>query len=256
MADHSPAPAQNKPSPDAEAGYAQQYENITSTSRIIALLRPLMENHSIITATLPDCGRFFNTALLAIDTDHHTITIDELNPKEGHALLIKAGRVRLQALIDGVETNFNADLKQVGSEKGIAYYQLALPQSIRYLQRRSDFRVTVSAARQINVEISLNEKSYSGELSDISAGGMCIRFPRKKTLDLEHATEEVQCQIKLPGKGEILCTFKVCHSQLHQPSDSLHIGGRFEHLDKSQRRTIERFVVELQRKTRQKMSRE
>ena len=255
MAGRSPEQPQMEESTDTEAGYAQQYEHITSATRISALLRPLMENHSIITASLPDSNRFFNTALLAIDADHHTITIDELNPKEGHALLVSAGRVRLQALIEGVELNFSTDLKQAGSENGIAYYQLIFPQSIRYLQRRSSFRVTVSAARQITVEISLGEKSYIGELSDISAGGMCIRFPRKKTLDLEHATEEVQCWIKLPGKGEIRCAFKVCHSSLHQASDSLHIGGRFENLDKLQRRTIERFVVELQRLSRQKISR-
>ena len=256
MADRSPEQAQMEESTDAEAGFAQQYENITSAPRISALLRPLMENHSIITASLSNSSDFFNTALLAIDADNHTITIDELKPKEGHALLVRSGQIRLQALIDGVEMNFSTNLKQVGSEEGIAYYQLIFPQSIRYLQKRSDFRVTVSAAKQINVEISLGEKSYVGELSDISAGGMCIRFPRRKTLDLEQVNEEVQCQIKLPGKGEIRCAFTVCHSKLHQASDSLHIGGRFEHLDKLQRRTIERFVVELQRRSRQKMARE
>jgi c-di-GMP-binding flagellar brake protein YcgR len=256
MADRSPAQSKKfKKSETSDNNYSQQYENITSSLRINTLLRPLLENHTIITANIPGNNRLFSTALLAIDSETQTITIDELNPKEGHQLLINAGKVELHTLLDGVEVSFQTSLESVGRENGIAFYQLAYPNNVRYLQRRSSFRVTVSAAKQISVQISYGNKSYVGELSDISAGGMCIRFPSQKTLELEKATEEVECQIKLPDKGVIRCFFKVCHSNLHKSNNRLYIGGRFENLDKIQRRTIEKFVVELQRKSRQTVTR-
>lgn len=119
----------------------------------------------------------------------------------------------------------------------MAFYLIDFPESIRYLQRRNAFRVPVSAAKIITVEIETAEKRmFHGELSDISAGGMCIRFAKKKELDLLNHQEETQCCIHLPDKRKIHCIFKVCHSNYFEASNSLHIGGSFEHLDKTQRR--------------------
>ena len=241
---------------DTDDGYSQQYETITSSARIAALLRPVKENHSVITAILPDSNIFFNTALLELVPDKGTLVIDELNPNTGHDLLIDIQRVTLNAMHAGVEINFTVNLKKSGIDNGIAFYELEFPESIRYLQRRNSFRVPVSGANIINIEIHTeNKKIFSGELSDISAEGMCIRFPKKKEISFEGDSKETLCVIKLPNKQQIRCSFKVCHSISNNSSNSLLIGGRFEHLDKIQRRAIERFVIELQRENRKKMSR-
>jgi len=251
MADR--APAKNS---TADNDYTQQYETVTSTARISMVLRPLMERHTIITATLPGSNRFFNTALLSIDIQDATITIDGLHPQEGHALFLKVGRLTLHTTYEGVDVSFTVNLKRADSENNMAFYVIDFPESIRYLQRRNAFRVPVSAAKEIIVEIrTVDEKLFTGELSDISAGGMCIRFPKKKELGLSHHTKETQCCIYLPDKRKIRCTFKVCHSNYLEVSNSLHIGGSFERLDKIQRRTIERFVIELQRLARKSLAR-
>lgn len=220
------------------------------------VLRPLMEKHAIITATLPDSNRFFNTALLSIDIQEDTITIDGLHPQEGHALFLKIGKLTLHTIYEGIDVSFTVNLKRADSENNMAFYVLEFPESIRYLQRRSAFRVPVSAAKEITVEIETNEKNkFSGELSDISAGGMCIRFSKTKELELSHQTEDTQCCINLPDKRKIRCIFKVCHSNYIEANNNLHIGGSFEGLDKIQHRTIERFVIELQRMARKTLAR-
>jgi len=232
----------------SEEDYNSQYENITSSVRISSLLRPLLNKHAFITATLPDSNQFFNTALLALEPDNGLLVIDELHPQEGHQLLTKAQQVTLRAQFEGVEINFSIKLKSVESTNGIAFYNLEFPKNIRYLQRRSAFRASISAAKDIVVKITTpDNKIYTGELHDISAGGMCVRIPRKKALALSEYKEETQCAIILPNKKQIRCTFRVCHSVLHEPSDCLLVGGRFENLDKIQQRVLERFVVELQR---------
>ncbi len=251
MTDRSPA--QNSTADDE---YTQQYETVTSTARISMVLRPLMEKHAIITVTLPGSNRFFNTALLSVDIQDATITIDGLHPQEGHALFLKIGRLTLHTTYEGVDVSFTVNLKRSDSENGMAFYVIDFPESIRYLQRRNAFRVPVSAAKEIMVEIrTAGKKLFTGELSDISAGGMCVRFAKKKELDLSNHTEETQCCIYLPDKRKIRCIFKVCHSNYFETSNNLHIGGSFERLDKAQRRTIERFVIELQRLARKSLAR-
>ncbi len=220
------------------------------------VLRPLMEKHAIITATLSGSNRFFTTALLSIDIKNATITIDGLHPQQGHVLFLKIGKITLHTTYEGVEVSFTVNLKKSDSENNMEFYVIDFPKSIRYLQRRNAFRVLVSAAKEIMVETSTADgKLYTGELSDISAGGMCIRFAKKKELDLSNHSEETQCCIHLPDKRKIICAFKVCHSNYVEASNSLHIGGSFENLDKTQRRLIERFVIELQRLARKSLAR-
>ncbi|HHI94378.1 MAG TPA: hypothetical protein ENK04_12830 [Gammaproteobacteria bacterium] len=251
MVDRSPAQRTT-----ADNDYTQQYETVTSTARISMVLRPLMEKHAIITATLPGSSHFFNTTLLSIDLQDATITIDGLHPPEGHALFLKIGRLTLHTTYEGVEVNFTVNLKRSDSENNMAFYVIDFPESIRYLQRRNAFRVPVSAAKEITVEIKTKDGTlFTGELSDISAGGMCVRFAKKKEIALSNHTAETQCCIYLPDKRKIRCVFKVCHSNYLETNNSLHIGGSFEHLDKTQRRTIERFVIELQRLARKSLAR-
>lgn len=248
------SPPVKKSSVDDE--YTQQHETVTSTARISMVLRPLMEKHAIITATLPGSSKFFNTALLSVDTQENTITIDGLHPQEGHTLFLKTGKATLHTMYEGIDVSFTANLKSSDSENGMAFYVIDFPNSIRYLQRRSAFRVPVSAAKEIKVDIETdNKKLFSGELSDISAGGMCVRFPKKRTLGLSQQSEETKCCIHLPGKRKIQCIFRVCHSNYIETSNNLHIGGSFQNLDKIQRRTIERFVIELQRLARKSLAR-
>jgi len=251
MVDRSPAK-----NPTADNDYTQQHETVTSTARISMVLRPLMEKHAIITATLPGSNCFFNTALLSIDPKNATITIDGLHPPKGHTLFLKTERLTLHTTHEGIEVSFTVNLKKSDSENDMAFYVLNFPESIRYLQRRHAFRVPVSAAKEITVEIKTNDgKLFAGGLNDISAGGMCIRFAKKKELELSNYTEETQCCIYLPDKRKIRCIFKVCHSTYVETHNSLHIGGSFENLDKIQRRTIERFVIELQRLARKSLAR-
>jgi c-di-GMP-binding flagellar brake protein YcgR len=232
----------------SEEDYDSQFENVTSARRISSLLRPLLKKHAIVTATLPNSDQFFNTVLLAVDPDNDLLVIDGLHPEEGHCLLTQAQHLTLRTQLAGVEINFSIKLKSVDSTNGIAFYNLEFPKNIRYLQKRSAFRASISAAKDIVVKITTpDNKIYTGELHDISAGGMCVRIPRKKALALSEYKEETQCAIILPDKRQIRCIFRICRSSLDEPSDCLLIGGHFEKLDKIQRRTIERFVVELQR---------
>lgn len=236
--------------------YKQQFEVITSTSRINAVLRPLLQKHSLVTATLGDSRQYYNTVLLEVDADGRYLLLDELHPIEGHRLAGPNKTLTLYTQLEGVNVNFAARIIEIGSAKGVAYYKVAFPESIRYRQRRSDYRVSVSAALSIPVELtSGKEESLGGELHDISAGGVCIRFPRKTSLPIDKNDEQLECSITLSDGKTIRSAFRICHIALQEQANTLLVGGCFLRLDKIQHRAVERYVVELQRKSRQKDTR-
>lgn len=242
--------AQQQPLDDS---YRPQYEIVTSALRIAAILRPLLRQHSIISVAIPNAKRIFSTTLLDIDTDKQQLIFDELHPKEGHELLSQSKQLKMRAQRDGIDLIMALEISAIGSENGVAFYTAPLPESIRYHQRRSAFRVQVGPLQDIPVQLTYPDgKAVHGVLFDISASGMCVRVPRKTALPDTRSGEELHCSISLPDKKKINCVFVIRHVAEHEPSRSLHIGGSFEHLDNIQKRAIERFSLELQRQSRRK----
>ena len=94
----------------AEDDYTQQYELVSSETRILSVLRPLLDKHTILTVNLPDSTRFFNTAFLKIDADKGEIVIDELHPGEGNRLLAQSGQLTIRTQLDGVDVILTTDV--------------------------------------------------------------------------------------------------------------------------------------------------
>lgn len=239
-----------------DESYKQQFEIISSTPRIAAVLRPLLQKHSLVTATVSTSRQYYNTVLLEVDAENRFLLIDELHPAEGHRLVSTGKSLTLYTQLDGVSVNFAVPIIDIDSSKGPAVYRVGFPEIIRYRQRRSDYRVPVSSALSILVEItSSNKESLSGELHDISAGGVCIRFPRKSSLPIDKNDEELECSITMLDGKKIQSALRICHVALQEPTNTLLVGACFHRLDKIQHRAIERFVIELQRKSRQNATR-
>lgn len=237
--------------------YQQQYEDVSSPIRIAAILRPLQQQHIILSVALPGAKRLYNSTLLEIDPEQGFLLLDELNPGDGHALISQASRIGLTAHREGIEIKMLLDLNEVGSDKGIAFYKTDFPKTIRYRQRRNSFRITISAAQRIPVELSdEQDRTFSGELQDISAEGMCLRLPLKTAIPETDSSVPLNYTITLPGRKMISGQFVARHAVIHEASRCHHIGGHFEQPDRAQARAIERFVIELQREERRKAARQ
>ncbi|HEB94558.1 MAG TPA: hypothetical protein ENI94_14110 [Gammaproteobacteria bacterium] len=236
--------------------YQQQYEEVTSTTRITAILRPLQQQHSIISIAVPSAKRLFNSTLLEVNPGQGYLLLDELHPREGHTQLSTAGKIGLSAHREGIEIKMILEISEIGTDNGVAFYKVPFPKIIRYRQRRHIFRVPVSALQSIQVELADEQgNTFHGELQDISAAGMCVRFPPKTAIDEEKKARALAYTITLPDKKRVQGRFILRRITRHEPSRNIQVGGNFEQLDKIQARTIERFVLEIQRESRRKMSR-
>ncbi len=237
-------------------GYQQQYEEVTSATRITAILRPLQQQHSIVSIAIPSAKYLYNSTLLEVNPEQAYLLLDELHPREGHSQLSTSSKIGLSARREGIEIKMILEISEIGVDNGVAFYKVPFPTIIRYRQRRRTFRVPVSAAQSIHVELADERgNAFYGELQDISAEGMCVRFPPKTAIPEGEKAQILTCTITLPDKKRVQGHFTLRRITQHEPSRNIQVGGRFEQLDKVQARAIERFVLEIQRESRRKMSR-
>jgi len=234
----------------------QLHETITSSARITALLKPLESKVDLLRLTLPNTDTTYKSTLLSVDSNKKLLVLDRLTPKDGHGLLIKSRQLTVQISHKGAEVIFTTTLNETIPEKVMPRYELIFPDSIQYLHRRNTYRVTVRNDTEMVVEIQTNNnKSFQGELHNISTEGMCIRFPKEIDIPQDEDPTEVQCIVKLPNDDELKCAFNIRHTYTHDHSKDFRIGGTFQYMDKTQKRALEKFVAELQRKAQKTMLR-
>jgi c-di-GMP-binding flagellar brake protein YcgR len=186
-----------------------RYETIRDHIRIINILRPILERHSIIEATIVGFDQTYKTTLLSIDTDKNELTIAELNAEKGNEAFRQIKKITLHGILEGVGFNFTVGLKHLSREKDGHYFNLEFPEYIRYFQRRNAFRVVIKMQEIIHVDILLtNGETFPGELVDISASGMLVRFCQNNQKSLEVLATKTQCFIYLPNNECIQCFFK------------------------------------------------
>jgi len=225
------------------------HETITSSTRIATLLKPLENKTDLLVLTIPNSDSSYKSTLLNVDIDNNILVLDRLTPKDGHDLLIDSRQALIQIAYKGADITFTTALNETKPEKIMPRYELIFPESIQYLHRRNSYRVTLRNDIDMSVEIQTsNDECFQGELHNISTEGMCIRFPREVDVPQDKESSEVQCVVTLADDQELKCGFNICHTYFHDRSKDFRIGGSFQYLDKTQKRALEKFVIELQRR--------
>ena len=146
-----------------------------------------------------------------------------------------------------MDISFAANLIESGASDGAAFYRLALPESMRYWQRRASHRVRVSAATVIPVTLRNEDgRSLAGELYDISIGGIGTRH---KSAQVPPLLGEVwnECRLTLPGNPEVRCALEIRYVGQDAPGGHLRIGGRFVDIGRAQLKAVENYVAHLER---------
>lgn len=232
------------------------HETITFPTRIAALLKPLENKTNHLLLTIPNSDISYKTTLLNIDTDNNLLVLDRLTPKDGHDLLIDSRQPTIQISHKGADITFTTTLNETRPEKILPHYELNFPKSIQYLHRRSTYRVTLRNDNDMSVEIQTSDNEcFQGELHNISTEGMCVRFPKKIEVPQDKDSPVVQCVVTLADGQELACGFNICHTYFHDHSKDFRIGGNFQYMDKTQKRALEKFVIELQRRAQKTMVR-
>lgn len=231
----------------------QQYEVIEDPVKIRGLIERILANRSLLSVRIPSVSGTFNSMVLEIDPGSHWIMIDELHPAEGHAKFITQKKLSVYSEFDGVDIRFDSTLIEVGTQQNIHFYKIHLPNTLKYFQRRSAYRVRVLRATEIPVIIMVTAGEYSkGALYNISSGGLGIKFTRKLPRTIEHGQHIPECEIRFPDGEKFVCALEARHLMSIRDNEHALLGARFIKLNTVQQRTINRFIASLERESRRK----
>jgi c-di-GMP-binding flagellar brake protein YcgR len=159
----------------------------------------------------------------------------------------------VRARLRGIELRFPCAIREIGGASGIAYYYAPLPEQVRYRQRRTHFRVEIGAALIIPVHLARgSEEAVDGALHDLSVSGVGAYVSES---NLKRGDTFPSCVVRIPDAPPLRSALEVCFVRFDEARNKLRIGGRFLNLARPQRKALERFVAELERKLLQRRRR-
>jgi c-di-GMP-binding flagellar brake protein YcgR len=230
-------------------------QHVTQPVQIAGILRRLKDAHALIRVSLPGASESWLSAVIDVQPGRGQLLIDELSPREGNGALQRARRAIVSAQIQGVDISFATNLVEAGQSDGLPYYCMTLPDTIRYWQRRASFRVRVSAATIVPVELVRDDGvRLSGELVDISAGGIGTRHKTARSVLPLLGEEWKDCRIVLPDAQEIRCALEIRYVGRDDRS-GLRLGARYLEIARPQLKLAENFVAHLERENLRKRRR-
>jgi len=233
--------------------YKQQYEIISDPVQIKIFLKRILDSRTLLSATIPGDNEIFNSVTISIDNDNHQFMIDQLHPEHGHARFLQKNKLTIFAIIDDIDLSFTCVLVDVNEESGIPFYTLSFPQSIKYYQKRSSYRVQIIRSLSIPVILTCDsDEKFEGELDNISSGGMRIRFADNLPQTMKNGLSIKKCAFELPDEGYMLCSAELRHIAHGERGNLSYMGIHFEGLNPLDQRSINRFVTSIERELRRR----
>ena len=221
-------------------------ELITDPARVHRMLQNLWDRRVLLSAKLEGDENGYTTALLDVNPLTGTIVLDELAPDRGHERVGLGTRLRVTGVLGGVPTRFVGEVFDVGVENDIAFYRVAMPQQLEYLQRRAFFRAYVPRSLELRVHLVMEERfEVTGRLLDISLGGFGMQLAQDCPLaPLDVVTVQA---LDLPEGQTISCTAEIRYRQQEYGQKLIRAGQRFFGLDKSVERKLMKAIYSLER---------
>lgn len=227
--------------------------SLSNKQQIFSVLASVQKSRTPITIKFEGSEKYYTSIILKTDLDKNHLIIDEIAPEEGHALAMQNLPFAIRGSHSGVSLFFRPNvISGSGSENGIAFYSIPLPEEMVYQQRRGSFRALVPRALNTKAHVTLASRNQTlrGRLHDISITGCRINFEGEIKPDLIHEDIFEQAEITLPEGDKISYPLKLKHASYSRESNETSCGFQFEGIDKIGQRIVDRFVYFLQREAR------
>jgi c-di-GMP-binding flagellar brake protein YcgR len=234
-----------------------QTERITDPARIAQLIKRIKDTHKLLTVTVPRARVSYLSAVLDVDFNGATFTLDELTPADGHLAVVAAGRLSAYVQCDGVDISFSASVARAEHDTDGNFYRLTLPEFVFYRQRREHYRVRIGHGHPIPLSIGPDPVArMQGVLHDISAGGLGGEFQRYRGPDLVLGQVLPGCELRIDDRHVIQLNLEVRYVQVDGLGGRLRLGARYLDLCRPEQKLIDQLVASLDRDWRRKLMRE
>lgn len=208
------------------------------------LLKRLCESRALVNVRIAGLSGDYRSAVLAVDPARSRFQLDELHPERGHREVAPGRELRVVSFVEGVEMRFQATVEQVDVDGGIAYYELAYPDEIRYHQRRQHVRVPVRMALQQSAVLRDEERELTLRLLDLSAGGIGAHVVKGGEV---RVGERWELDLRLRNEPALKTRVEIRFAQQDRVSHRQRLGARFLDLPAAETGRLQRLVLAIQR---------
>lgn len=201
-------------------------------------------SRAIIDVDIDGAAGRYQSVILRVDPTAGAIIIDELFPAgfiglPGQPLTITVRRA------DGSRAQFATRVIERRSVNGVDNYQLVLPASIAYEQRREVYRLRLSATRGVVSEFQTADRQFcAATVQDLSATGI--------RLELQHALPLMDGDVLSELDFEFEQQRFHCHARVRHVygdrSGKTVVGAVFCDFPRFQQRILERIIMQRQRR--------
>lgn len=154
---------------------------------IVDYLTDIFKSKCLISAHFGENNAFFLTAIIELDPKHNSLKIDCAPTELLNNQLLNSSKVLFRTEIDGIKASFSGKSIKISKSYDQPAFEMPIPNSIFWLQRRQFYRVKVPLshtgtycviARQTNDELDAPlSRAAVFSLADLSITGLALLNP-------------------------------------------------------------------------------
>jgi c-di-GMP-binding flagellar brake protein YcgR len=225
-------------------------ELVTDPVRISRLLRVAFENHSRLDIRIAKTPVIYQSIILGVRNEKSLLTIDEIIPRDQFSNILPGAKISISSISDGIRIGFDSSIFNAFSMERISAYEIKMPPSIQFHQRRNYFRANVGLYKKIPANLTFNKNvELMCSLRNISSGGIMVECDTSLT-DFDMTRINLNEGVIVLEKDLIqLPSMKVCFVRTNRQNTRTTIGAEFHKMTRTTQFKIDRLVAEISRES-------
>ncbi|NHZ84051.1 flagellar brake protein [Massilia sp. CCM 8695] len=226
---------------------------VASRKEIIALLRGIGEKRQLVRMVIRRGTEVCVSAILEVDPDNNTLTLDGSADPEQHRRFANVGRMAFETSLDKIRILFSSEEVQATTFEDTPAFTIPIPETLIRLQRREFYRMATPVSNPVSVVIRLAQDAGGGThvfpLADISCGGIAI-LDNKLVLGTTIGQSYTGCRIDLPDVGAVQTTLMIRNSvDLTMLNDKTNrrLGCAFVDISRGGLASVQKYITKLER---------
>lgn len=221
---------------------------------IVSILRTLQTQREKVSMHWEGDG-FALSLVLAVNPEFEEMVFDSNNDTASNRRLMRAERITLVAVTNGVKVQFNARNPDVTTFDGLPALRMRLPDIVLRLQRREFFRIPTPLLCTLALEEEGRLRALELRVADVSLGGLAL-IADKAPPKVECGQLLQDCRINLGTLGVIapsLMVVNITESRTRSGAVQKRIGCSFDKLPRHVESQVSRYIAQVERERRARL---
>ncbi len=228
---------------------------ISNKKDIVSKLKSLIKNKQMISVIVEQ--QSFISAVVAVDPKSNMMVLDYGANENLNKQLVKLPHVMFETDFSGIKVHFTCSNISIKNFKGAPAFIMPIPDSIYWEQRRKFYRIKSPLSKTSYCEFEWKpEKRVKLRLFDISLSGFSMMYDLSKASEpLKVPSNYENCRLVLEEQGQGKVSFTICNQfpiNPEKPDKLQKVGCKFTDLKPAFESTIQRYMQQVERESRQK----